>query len=86
MHKYMFDDMPHLESHHQSGKSFIVVFEGKEETAFFRADQITSVEMAQLVVDDREKPVRGSDIHLEDGRKFLVREHPGLVLTLAMKS
>jgi hypothetical protein len=52
------------------GKSYLVVFENDEVTAFFRPDQITSVEMAQLAVDDREKPVRGSEIRLADGRNL----------------
>jgi hypothetical protein len=68
------------------GKSYLVVFENDEVTAFFRPDQITSVEMAQLAVDDREKPVRGSEIRLADGRNLATRDHPGIVLSLVMKS
>jgi hypothetical protein len=81
-----FDDLPRTEIHRQESKSYLVVFENDEVTAFFRPDQITSVEMAQLAVDDREKPVRGSEIRLADDRNLMTRDHPGCVLSLVMKS
>jgi hypothetical protein len=81
-----FDELPRLECRSQAGKSYLVVLENMEETAFFRADQITSVEMMQFAVDDRKETVRGSDISLADGRRLIVRDHPGWILLLAMKS
>jgi hypothetical protein len=83
-----FDDMPRLQHSWCEGKSYIVVFEKGEEVAFFRPDQITSVELAQLVMEDTDVTgnVRGSEIRLADGRKFIVRDHPGCVLTMALKS
>jgi hypothetical protein len=80
-----YEDLPRLEHHERKQTQYLVVFESNEETAFFRPNQITSVEMMQFAVRDRKEPVRGSEISLADGRTLVVREGPGVVRHLAMK-